>query len=127
MAYEDSAGLGVHNQYGPRASGGEQGNSKTYGSYNEYELNLPLAGLYNYFPVRNNVKVIGVNTSFATGTVSAVAIGGVAVLAATEAAPVAIADGNTGVVTQTGGTAGTIIIRYINVSGDAFAWSPTQP
>lgn len=122
MAYEDSAGLNVHNQYGPRATGGEQGVNLTDGFYNEYLVNLPMSGINYKFPVRNNVKVIGVDLNFATGTVTAVTIGGVNVTAATEAAPVAIPDGNTGVVAQTGGTGGTLVIRYINVSGDAFAY-----
>lgn len=122
MAYEDSAGLNVHNQYGARKSGGEQGKNPTLGLYNEYVLNLPLASLYNKFPVRNNVKIIAVDTTFATGTVSAVTIGGVAVLAATEASPVTLAANNTGVVAQTGGTGGYITIRYKNVGGDAFPY-----
>lgn len=122
MSYEDSAGLNVHNQYGPRVAGGEQGLFLTDGQRNEYVLNLPLAGLYNKFPVRNNVKVTGVDLSFAVGTVSALTIGGVSVLSATDAAPVAIPNGNSGVVAQTGGTGGTIVIRYINVPGDAFPY-----
>lgn len=122
MAYEDSAGLNVHNQYGPRKAGGEQGKFLTDGQRNEYVLSLPLAGLYNKFPVRNNTYVTGVDVTFATGTVSAVTIGGVAVLSATDAAPVHIPSGNTGVVAQTGGTGGTVVIRYLNVPGDAFPY-----
>lgn len=125
MAYENSAGLNVHNQYGPRATGGEEGVFKTYGFYNEYVVNMPLAGLDYKFPVRNNVKVIGVDLNFAVGTVTAVTIGGVAVQAATESAPVTIANTNTGVVAQTGGTGGFIVIRYINVPGDAFTLEET--
>lgn len=120
MAYEDSAGLHVHNIYGPRKSGGEQGRNPTLGLWNEYMLSLPLAGLYNKFPVRNNVQVVQADVKFATGTVSALAIGGVSVLAASEASPVTLAANNTGVVTQTGGTGGYITIRYKNVGGDAF-------
>ena len=122
MAYEDSAGLNVHNQYGARKSGGEQGKNPTLGLWNEYLLNLPLAGLYNKFPVRNNVQVVQADVKFATGTVSALTIGGVAVLAATEAAPVTLAANNTGVVAQTGGTGGYITIRYKNVGGDAYPY-----
>lgn len=120
MAYEDTAGLNVHNQYGARKSGGEQGKNLTDGYMNEYVLNLPLAGLYNKFPVRNNVKIFATDVTFATGTVSAVTIGGVSVLAATEASPVSLASNNTGVVAQTGGTGGYIVIRYKNMGGDAF-------
>lgn len=123
MAYENSAGLGVNNQYGPRKTGGEQGVNLTDGAYNEYVISLPLSGLKYKFPVRGNVKVVGVDVTFATGTVSALTIGGVAVLAATAAAPVALAGSNTGVVAQTGGTAGTVIVKFANVSGDAFDYS----
>lgn len=122
MAYEDSAGLHVHNFYGARKSGGEQGKNPTFGLWNEYVLNLPLAGLYNKFPVRNNVKIVQCDVSFATGTVSAVTIGGVAVLAASEGTPVVLAANNTGLVAQTGGTGGYITIRYKNVGGDAYPY-----
>lgn len=118
MAYENSSGIGVHNQYGARVSGGEEGVVKTEGTYNEYLVNLPQSGIKYKFPIRFKVRVIAVNTKFAVGTVSAVKIGGVDVLAATEAAPVVLADDNTGVVTQTGGTGGSIIIRYMNIAGD---------
>lgn len=120
MAYEDSAGLNVHNQYGPRTSGGEQGVELVDGYIQHYFLDLPLAGLYNIFPVRNNCEVFEVDTTFVTGTVTALAIGGVSVLAATAAAPVHIPEGNTGIVTQTGGTAGKLVIKFKNVAGDAY-------
>lgn len=105
--------------FGPRASGGYQGVTLTDGIYNEYlyNLNAPVQPDI-LFPVGNGIKVIGVNTTFVTGTVTAVTIGGVSVAAATEAAPVAILDANTGVVAQTGGTAGTLIIKFINIEGD---------
>ena len=121
MAYEDSAGLNVHNQYGPRASGGEQGVEKTFGIKNQFVVNLPVVGLYAYkLPIRNNIKVIGVNKNFVTGTVTALTVGGVDITSATEAAPVALASDNTGIVAQTGGTAGYLVIYYTNVAGDAF-------
>lgn len=124
MSYEDSAGLNVHNQYGPRKTGGEQGVNKTYGITNEYLLNLPLAGLYNKFPVRNAVKITRVDLAFAVGTVTHIAIGGVAVYDSTSAVtlPVTIPSGNTGVVVVTGGTGGTVNLEFENVSGDAFAY-----
>jgi hypothetical protein len=121
MAYEDSAGLNVHNQYGPRASGGEQGVEKTFGIKNQFVVNLPVVGLYAYkLPIRNNIKVIGVNKNFVTGTVTALTVGGVDITSATEAAPVALSSSNTGVVEQTGGTSGYLVIYYTNVAGDAF-------
>jgi hypothetical protein len=124
MAYEDSAGLNVHNQYGPRKSGGEQGVFRKEGFDNEFVVSLPLLQLDAYkLPVRNNIKVYKVDTTFATGTVSAVTVGGVDVLPATEDAPVQIPQGNTGVVAQTGGTGGYIIIKFHNVPGDDFPLS----
>lgn len=120
MAYEDSAGLNVHNQYGPRTSGGEQGVEKTFGIKNQYVVNLPMSGLDYKMPIRNNIKVIGYDAAFVTGTVTALTVGGVDIKSATEAAPVTLASSNTGVVAQTGGTKGDLIIYYINVAGDAF-------
>jgi len=121
MAYEDSAGLNVHNQYGPRTSGGEAGVEKTFGVKNQYVVNLPVLGLYSYkMPIRNAIKVIGYDSNFVTGTITALTVGGVDITSATEAAPVTLASDNTGVVAQTGGTAGDLIIYYINVAGDAF-------
>lgn len=110
MGYENSAGLGVSNYYGPRDSGGTQGVYKTEGYYNEFVWNLDTAAGLVKFP--NNVEVIGVDETFVTGDVTALTIGGVAVIAATEAAPVAIVSANTGVLAKTGGTAGYIVIRY---------------
>lgn len=110
MAYEDSAGLNVSNHYGPRSSGGTQGVYKTEGYYNEFVWNLDGDTLPVLFP--RNVEVIGVDETFVTGNVTALSVGGVAVIAATEAAPVGIVAANTGVLAQTGGTAGYIVIRY---------------
>lgn len=110
MAFENSAGLNVSNHYGPRASGGTQGVYKTEGYYNEFVWNLDGDNLPVVFP--RNVEVIGVDETFVTGDVTALTIGGVSVLLATEAAPVAVVSANTGVLAQTGGTAGYIVIRY---------------
>lgn len=126
MSYEDSAGLNVHNHYGPRVSGGEEGVFKTEGYRNQYVLNLPLSGLNYKFPVRNNCQVIDVDTTFATGTVSAVKIGDTAVTDASESSPVAVPKTSNGVVTQTGGTGGFIVIRFENVPGDQFTLSETD-
>jgi hypothetical protein len=110
MAFENSAGLGVSNHYGTRVSGGTQGVFKTEGYENQFVWNLDSAVLPVKFP--RNVEVIGVDETFATGDVTALSVGGVAVIAATEAAPVGIVSANTGVLAQTGGTAGYIVIRY---------------
>lgn len=110
MAYESNTGLNVNNHYGPRDSGGTQGVYKTEGYYNEFVWNLDRENIDVLFP--RNVEVIGVDETFVTGDVTALAVGGVSVIAATEAAPVAVVSANTGVLTQTGGTAGYIVIRY---------------
>ena len=110
MAYENKAGLNVNNHYGPRDSGGTRGVYKTEGYHNEFVINLDRAALPVKFPV--NVEVVSVDETFVTGNVTALTIGGVDVIAATEAAPVGIVPANTGVIVQTGGTAGYIIVKY---------------
>ena len=117
--FEKNTGLNVNNYYGPRDSGGTLGQLKTEGYQNEFVYNIAAAGkaIDFKFPVMpGGVYVTKVDISFATGPVTALTIGGVAVFAATDAAPVSIPAGNTGVIVQTGGTAGTIVIRYKNVA-----------
>lgn len=117
--FENSSGLNVNNYYGPRDSGGTRGQFKTEGYQNEFVYNIAAAGkaIDFKFPVMpGGVYVTKVDISFATGPVTALTIGGVAVFAATDAAPVLVPAGNTGVIVQTGGTAGTIVIRYKNVA-----------
>lgn len=117
MSYEDSAGLNVHNHYGPRVTGGTRGVFKTEGYKYEYVWNLEDAGLPFLFPVPpGGCEVTQVDIFFDEGTTTAVSIGGVAIIAATEAAPVAIAANNTGVLAQTGATGGLIVIHYRNVA-----------
>ena len=110
MAYEDSAGLNVSNHYGPRDSGGTQGVSADDGFEGTFLWNLDGDDLGVLFP--RNVEVTGVDETFATGTVTALEVGGVDVILASEASPVGIVTANTGVLVQTGGTAGYIIVRY---------------
>jgi hypothetical protein len=122
MPFEANNGLNVSNFYGPRDTGGTRGVIKTVGSDSVFSLNLDLASAPTYkFPVPKagfgSAFVTQVDISFSTGPVTALTIGGVAVFAATAAAPVAIAPGNTGIIVQTGGTAGTIHIRFKNISG----------
>jgi hypothetical protein len=110
MAYSNASGIGVNNHYGQRDSGGTQGIYKTEGYLAEFVwdigTNLPVL-------FQRNVEVIGVDETFVTGgNVTALTIGGVDVIAATEAAPVGIVPANTGVLAQTGGTAGKIVIKY---------------
>jgi hypothetical protein len=110
MPFSNTAGLGVNNHYGPRDSGGTRGVFKTEGYDSEFVWNLSATGLPVKFPT--NVEVTGVDVTFVTGTVTALTIGGVAVFAATEAAPVGVVTANTGVLVKTGGTAGVLVIRY---------------
>lgn len=126
MSYEDSAGLNVHNQYGPRASGGGQGVLLTDGLVNQYVINLPSAGLYDRkIPVRNDVKITRIDLSFVTGTVTHIKVGATDVYDSTTPVtlPVAIPNGSTGVVVVTGGTGGNIVMEFENIAGDAFAYS----
>ena len=110
MSYEDSAGLNVNNHYGSRDSGGTQGVYKTEGYEGEFTYNLDGDNLNVLFP--RNVEVIGVDETFVTGNVTALTVGGVDVIGATEAAPVGIVPANTGVLTQTGGSAGYIVVKF---------------
>lgn len=114
MSFENSAGLGVNNHFGPRTTGGTQGVYNTDGYEGEFtwEIGEDLGSL---FP--RNVEVIGVDQTFATGTITALTIGGVDVIAATEAAPVGVVPANTGVLAQTGGTDGVVVVKYKKAPG----------
>lgn len=117
MGYESNTGLNVSNYYGPRGTGGTRGVFKTEGYQYEFVWNLEDTGLPFKFPIYpGGVEIVAVDDSFAEGTVSAVTIGGVAVFAATEASPVMLAANNTGVLAQTGGTGGVLVIRFRNVA-----------
>lgn len=113
MSFEDSAGLNVSNHYGPRDTGGTEGNVKTEGVIKEFMQDLDASGLAFGFPVATkNVYVIESDVSQVTGTVSAELIGGVNIAAATPEVPVEILTSNTGIVTLTGATGGKVLIRY---------------
>ena len=113
MSYEANTGLGVSNQYGPRDSGGVKGNLPSSGYKKEFVVNLDGTGPVIKFPVVDGrAYITGYDASFVTGTVTDIDIGAVDVDAATEAAPIRIPANNTGVVVQTGGTAGDLIIHY---------------
>lgn len=114
MGYENSAGLGVNNHYGPRDSGGTEGVVKTEGVTDEFMQDLDGDGLSLGFQVTNgSAWVTEADVSQAGGTITAVTIGGVDVTSATPEAPVNIPDANTGVVVLTGGNGtGKYLIRY---------------
>lgn len=120
MAYEDSAGLGVHNHFGPRVSGGEQGVFKTEGYKDQYVLDLPASGL-DYAIAKaasGGVWVTAVDLNFVTGTVTNIKIGGVNFYDSTTPVtlPKLIPADNTGVVVVTGGTGGKIVLETKNVA-----------
>lgn len=110
MAFENTSGLNVNTQYGSRDTGGTQGVYNTAGYEAEFVYNLDGDDLGALFP--RNVEVVGVDETFVTGDVTALTIGGVDVIAASEAAPVGVTPANTGVVAQVGGTAGYIVVKY---------------
>lgn len=118
MTYESNSGLNVHNQYGPRKVGGGQGVHLTDGYKNEYVIDQESQGLPFLFPRGGGVFVTGVDSTFVSaGTVTSVTIGGVEVLAATDAAPVHLLSTNTGEVVQTGMTAGRIVVSFKKSAG----------
>lgn len=116
MPYENSAGLGVDNHYGPRVTGGTVGVTKTEGVLNEFLKDLEVTGPITTFPVPYTGKasywVTEVDISQVEGTVTVQTIGGVDVSGATPEAPVEIAPGNTGVIVLTGQTGGKVLIKY---------------
>ena len=117
MGFENKAGLNVSNFYGARNTGGTRGTVKTEGTYNEFSVAVPLTNTIDFkFPVLKGVQVVGFQAAYATGTLSALTIGGVNVFAATDAASVNIPAGNTGVIVQTGLTAGELIIKFTRLA-----------
>jgi hypothetical protein len=110
MSFEDSAGLGVNNHYGPRPTGGTEGIVRTDGTNNEFMIDLAGDSLALGFPTLDGtayVTIVDVTVSNAT----TFTIGGVDVVAATDASPVQIPDANTGVIV-TDGTTGKVMVTY---------------
>lgn len=114
MSFESNTGLGVKNQYGQRTATGVRGELEIDGYEQVFVVNLDASAIAFLFPVLDGTAYItGIDTTFVTGgSVSDVDIGVVDVDTATEAAPIQIPYGNTGVIAQTGGTAGNLIIKY---------------
>lgn len=109
MAFEDTKDyIGVSAHYGAREAKGINGNLDSKGLQVEYALNLDDAEAPQVpFPEKTYVTAV-----YANGA-TALTIGGVDVIAATDAAPVEVPAGNTGVIVVTGQTAGTIYIKYL--------------
>tara|TARA_R110000823_G_C15952958_1_gene502557 strand:- start:35120 stop:35485 length:366 start_codon:yes stop_codon:yes gene_type:complete len=112
--YEDKAGLNVNNHYGARAVGGTEGVTRTDGVSNEFLQDLDESNLDFGFPVTNGTAyVTEADVSLAGGTITAIEIGGVDVIAATPEAPVQIPAANTGEIVLTGGDGtGKYLIGY---------------
>ena len=110
MSFENSAGLGVNNHYGPRETGGTEGVVRTSGVSKELVIDYDGDRLDFGFPdTDGSAYVTLVDFEVATGTTFL--IGGVDVAAATTAAPVAIPADNTGVIT-TNVSAGRVTVTY---------------
>lgn len=114
MSFENTAGLSVNNHYGPRAVGGTEGVTNTSGVMNEFLQDLDTDGLDFGFPVTDgSAYVTEADVSLAGGTITAIEIGGVDVISATEESPVQIPDSNTGEIELTGGDGtGKFLIKF---------------
>ena len=113
MAYENTAGLGVNNFYGPRTATGAQGPDESSGVLNQFvwEYDSTATGLLNRFPIPAGSAIQDV---MKPSNVTAVTVGGTAVTAATWAAPVIAG----GVVALTGAVTGDkVIITYQKIVG----------
>ncbi len=121
MSFENTAGIGVSNHYGPRDSGGTFG---VNGELDSFSINLDGENLGFDFPISNHTTMPGVKTvitgiydDLATGAITTLTIGGVDVSAATSKAPVVLAEDNTGAVVIAGPTAGTVLIKFMKYKG----------
>jgi len=112
MSFEDSAGLGVSNHFGPRAVGGTQGVIGTEGMKNEASVNFDSESVMKVTLPAGSV-VTQVVEEFSTGAVTAITVGAVDVAAATGAEATYVATPLGGDVTITGPTAGTVHVFYI--------------
>lgn len=114
MTFEANTGLNVHNQYGPRTATGVRGVEPADGVERKYVIKYDPAVALDDQPL---IPVGAVVTGVTKPTnVTAVSVGGTAVTAATEVAPVAIT--TAGAPVLTGAALGDIVIvKYLHVSG----------
>jgi hypothetical protein len=112
MAYENSAGLGVNNFYGPRTATGAQGPDESSGVLNQFVWQYDAGALINnrfQIPAGSAIQDV-----MKPAGITAVTVGGTAVTAATWAAPVIAG----GAVAVTGATTGDkVIITYQKIVG----------
>lgn len=123
MSYENSAGLGVHNHYGPRETGGGQGVFKTEGYLYEYVIDFDGERLnFDFVNYPDGIWVYEVDTKFAVGTLGTLTIGGTNIKAAVPATPVKVTptsnarDDLLQPIVATGLTGGKLTIRFKNVA-----------
>lgn len=126
MAFENTAGLNVSNQYGPRTTGGTRGVFRTAGYRNQFMIDGNSVGLRLTFPRGDGIWVCGHDFTFAVGTVTSIKIGGIEVIGATEAAPIRLFKENTGEIVVTGLTSGKVGVDYKNVAGDKDNYLPAD-
>lgn len=110
MSFESNTGLNVNNHYGPRAVGGTEGVTRTDGVNNEFMVELSEDGLDFGFPVTDGSAYVTI-VDVTPGNATTFTIGGVNVVAATDAVPIQIPDANTGVIV-TDGTTGSVLVTY---------------
>lgn len=127
MPFENTAGLNVTNQYGPRATGGARGVYKTSGFKNEFVLDGNSVGIQYLYPRGDGIMVYNIDKTFAVGTVTSIKIGGIEVSGATAAAPVRLYKENTGEIVIVGLTSGKVLVEYKNVAGDKDNVLPNFP
>lgn len=113
MSYENKAGLGVNNQYGPRTATGVSGFEPADGVERKFIWVYDPATLLDD---RNVVPAGSVVTGVTKPTnVTAVTVGGTAVASATEVAPVKAA----GAIAVTGAVLGdVVIVKYLHLPED---------
>ena len=112
MPFENKAGLGVNNQYGPRRAGGGSGFEPADGVERKFVwfYDSLASGLLDRNVVPAGAVVTGVTKP---ANVTAVTVGGVSVTAATEVAPVKTA----GAIVVTGAVTGdVVIIKYLHTA-----------
>lgn len=127
MAFENSAGLNVTNQYGPRVTGGVRGNIKTEGYRNEFMIDGNSVGIQYLYPRGDGIWVYEIDKTFAVGTVTSIKIGGIEVSGATAAAPIRLFKENVGDIVIVGLTSGKVGVAYKNVAGDKDLTGPAFP
>lgn len=114
MAYEKTSGLNVTNHYGARSSGGTQGVERTSGAGNEAVINFDGQALDFKVEIPAGAVITDLIDDFATGSVSAATVGSVDISTASPATFIKVPLGGT--LTVTGPTAGSVIVKYLNVA-----------